>query len=93
LVPLALCAAALICLAIIFKGCRPTLLPQDLFFLKGLWGYYSSKEGVALLLLKASKAMLSRLLKPSRLVITVYISIMAATTLTVIMELFINIFK
>jgi hypothetical protein len=33
-IPLALSAAALICLAVVFEGCRSTSSPRDLFFLK-----------------------------------------------------------
>lgn len=34
LLPFALSAAALICLVVVFEGCRSTSSPQDLFFLK-----------------------------------------------------------
>jgi hypothetical protein len=53
----------------------------------------SNALDAALLLLDTSKAMLSRLLKLSRLAITVYIIRITITTLTIIVELFIIIFK
>ncbi|EAW20677.1 SUR7/PalI family protein [Aspergillus fischeri NRRL 181] len=178
LLPLALSAAALICLAVVFEGCRSTSSPRDLFFLEvrnwtsllhqrivrsfslsdqasnlsdsahdalthassslsdlrsniwstlpdyyavGLWGYCSGEKGaskysscstptlsfsfdlVAILesnapgavslLPEASKAVLPGLSKSSRLAVAAYIIGMAATTLTVVAELFTIMFK
>jgi hypothetical protein len=53
----------------------------------------SNAPGVASLLPEASKAVLSGLSKPSRLAIATYIIGMAATTLTVMVELFTIMFK